>query len=322
TNVGTYVAAALLLGVFFAMQSGTTDSIVYDTVVEETGASEQFERTIGRLRLFESVALVTGALAGGGLAAVTSTRLTYFVTVPLVAASVPVLLRFREPTLHESDGSESLRSQVATTYRTILNRGCIRPVMVAMVLSSVLLQSILEFGPLWMVALAAPAFLYGPHWAGLMAGLGLGGTLGGRLRFSDPATLATVVAVMLGCSIALVTSHHTGVVIGSQVILALLVVAVSIYLTKLLHDAVPSTIRAGVASGVGTLTWMAFLPFALGFGYVSKHAGVHVGGWLMVLTTAVTSASVVTLALSRGPDSLPCRPNPSPLEPTAAAARV
>jgi hypothetical protein len=33
-----------------------------------------------------------------------------------------------------------------------------------------------------------------------------------------------------------------------------------------LHDAVPSTIRAGVASGVGTLTWLTFLPFALLFG--------------------------------------------------------
>jgi hypothetical protein len=51
--------------VFFAMQSGTLESITYDTVLEETGDSTAFERTIGRVRLVESVGLVVSALAGG-----------------------------------------------------------------------------------------------------------------------------------------------------------------------------------------------------------------------------------------------------------------
>jgi len=63
-NVITYMVSALFLGIFFAMQSGTFDSVVYDTVLEETGGSEVFERTIGRVRLAESAALVAGALAG------------------------------------------------------------------------------------------------------------------------------------------------------------------------------------------------------------------------------------------------------------------
>ena len=49
-NVGMYIVAALFLGVFFAMQSGTFESIAYDTVLEETGDSTMFERTIGRIR--------------------------------------------------------------------------------------------------------------------------------------------------------------------------------------------------------------------------------------------------------------------------------
>src|SRR5205814_611158 len=31
-NVATYIVAALILGVYFAMNSGTVDSVVYDTV--------------------------------------------------------------------------------------------------------------------------------------------------------------------------------------------------------------------------------------------------------------------------------------------------
>lgn len=81
-NVGMYIVAALFLGVFFAMQSGTFESIAYDTVVEETGDSAMFERTIGRIRFVESAGLVVSALAGGLLAEVVPLRATYFITAP------------------------------------------------------------------------------------------------------------------------------------------------------------------------------------------------------------------------------------------------
>jgi MFS family permease len=47
-NVATYIVSALILGVYFAMYSGTLDAVVYDTVLEETGDSDDFESRIGR----------------------------------------------------------------------------------------------------------------------------------------------------------------------------------------------------------------------------------------------------------------------------------
>ena len=153
-----------------------------------------------------------------------------------------------------------MRNQIATTYRTLLTRGCLHPVIATMVLSSVLLQALLEFGPLWMVALAAPAFLYGPHWAGLMAALGGGGALAGRVRLNYRPTAWFVTALMLLASLTLTSIDNAVVVIAAQAGLALSLVLIGIFLTRQLDDVIPSTIRAGVASGVGTLTWMAFLP--------------------------------------------------------------
>ena len=72
---------------------------------------------------------------------------------------------------------------------------------------------------------------------------------------------------MVVCSLVLTTSHYALAVIAVQLVLVLLVVAVGTVLSRDLHDAVPSSIRAGVSSGVGTLTWVAFVPFALGFGF-------------------------------------------------------
>jgi hypothetical protein len=62
-------------------QSGTFESVVYDTVLEETGNSDAFERTIGRVRLVESVGLVASALIGGAIAEIAPLRATYFLTV-------------------------------------------------------------------------------------------------------------------------------------------------------------------------------------------------------------------------------------------------
>jgi MFS family permease len=299
TNVPMYLVAALLLGCYFALQSGTVESVVYDVVVEETGTSDGFERELGRLRLVEGVALVSSALAGGAIAAATTPRVTYFLTVPFAALAIVALARFREPSLHRSEAREPLRRQVGTTYRTIVERGRLRPIIVAMVLSALLLQALLEFGPLWMVALAAPTFLFGPQWAGLMSAVGLGGVLAGRLSVTRSGTVV-VVAVMLACSLTLTVSHNTVVVIAVQVVLALLLVAISTLLTRQFHDAIPSSIRAGVSSGVGTLTWMAFLPFALGFGVLSRRASVFSAGWMVVAVTAATGASLLHLAVGHG----------------------
>jgi predicted MFS family arabinose efflux permease len=309
-DVPTYIASTLLLGVYFAMYSGTLDAIVYDTVLEETGESDLFERTIGRVRFAESAALVLGALAGGALAELVPLRATYFMTAPLIVVAAVALLRFREPRLHQAEETVALRDQVASTYKTLLERGALRPVVVLMILTALVLQVMMEFGPLWMVDLEASAGLYGPHWAGLMAALGLGALLGGRISLTQPATPIVIGVLIVLCCVALTTSHTVGIAIVAQVLLVLLVVAVSIPLTARLHDAVASTVRAGVASGVGTLTWMTFLPFALLFGALSQRAGVHDAGWMLIAVAAATVVLLVwtTRGFVRSPVALPLEP--------------
>jgi predicted MFS family arabinose efflux permease len=310
-NVAVYIVAALFLGVFFALQSGTYESIVYDTVQEETGASEGFERTIGRVRFVESAALVAGALVGGGLAEVVPLRATYFLTVPLVALAAVALLRFREPRLHRAeDEVQPLGRQIAVTYRTLMERGALRPIIALLVLTALLMQAMLEFGPLWLVDLDASPGLYGPLWAGLTGALGLGGLVGGRLALHRWGPAAVIAVVLVACCVLLATSHVTGIVVAAQILVVLVAVAVSIPITGRLHDAVPSTIRAGVASGVGTLTWLTFLPFAVLFGVVSDRTGIQAGGWTVAVVAGLT---VVLLAwtvrgVRRSPVAVPLPP--------------
>jgi hypothetical protein len=133
-------------------------------------------------------------------------------------------------------------------------------------LTLLIMQIILEFGPLWLVAMAAPAILFGPYWAGLVSTLGIGGLLAGNIRMTDTKTVLTVVGVMISASVMLKTTSSIAAAIAAQVILALLIGIAGIHAGAALHDAVPSAVRAGVASGAGTISWIGFLPFALTFG--------------------------------------------------------
>lgn len=295
-DVPTYIVSALVLGVCFALTSGTIDSIIYDTVLEEMGDSAAFERHLGRNRLVDSAALVSSALLGGVLAEIAGTRITYLLTVPVVAMSIVALLRCTEPRLHRAAEPTSLRAHIGLTYRTLTRRGRLLPIVTLSVLTGLLLQVVLEFGPLWLVALAAPAVLYGPYWAGLVSSLGLGGLVAGRIHLDRPRTATAVAALMTGSGIVLSTSGNLIVVTAAQIVLALLIVAAGIHISRLLNDAVPSTVRAGVASGVSTVTWIAFLPVALTVGLLSKHHGVHAAGWLIAAITLAAGALLVRMA--------------------------
>jgi RNA polymerase sigma factor (sigma-70 family) len=301
TNVATYAISALILGIYFAMYSGTMESIIYDTVLEETGDSGAFQRILGRVRLLESVALVSSSLVGGWLADMVSARSTYFLTVPFVAASIVLYLAFREPKLHKAGETVSLRNQVVVTYRTLTTRGAVLPIAMAAVLTSLVMQVMFEFGPLWLVALSAAAFLYGPFWAALVSTLGLGGLLAGKIRLDRWGPLIVVVAVMMLASATLTISHDLAVVTVAQVVLTLLVVVASIYVTGQLHDAVPSSIRSGVASGIGAISWIVFLPVAFVFGLISNSSGVHTAAWLIVAAVGLTGLTLVRLVFRARP---------------------
>jgi hypothetical protein len=112
-----------------------------------------------------------------------------------------------------------------------------------------------------------------------------------------------VAVAIVACCAVLALSHLALLVVGVQVLLTLLVVAVSIPVLRRLHDAVPSAIRAGVASGVGTLTWLTFVPFALAFGAVSERAGVNEAGWLLV-AIGIAAAVLIIVVLPRSPAPL------------------
>jgi MFS family permease len=315
-DVVTYVFSAAVLGAYFALSSGTVDSIVYDTVLEETGSSDLYETWIGRVRMVESAALVASALAGGVLAEVTSARTTYFATLPFAAVAILAFLRFDEPRLHRAAEPTSLRSHVALTVRTITRRRDVLRVLLLAALVAMLSQALFEFGPLWLVALGAPAVLYGPYWALLMSTLGVGGYLAAKLDLTRAPVVGALVVVAPAAAVVLALTRSLAAVVAAQTVLALILAIVAVSAGKLLHDAVPSAIRAGVSSGAGTASWVLFLPFSLALGWLGREQGVPWTGWLLAGAAVLVGALLlVSVRLARP------APAPRPIVPEDLACR-
>ena len=212
------------------------------------------------------------------LAEYTSARFTYFATVPLVGLAIIGFSGSTSPSCTAPNGCRW--PAIRVTFRTMTGRRCCASCC-SWPLVALLSQAVFEFGPLWLVALAAPAVVYGPYWAALVSTLGLGGLIVGKLNLDRRWMVAIVVAVPLAAALVLTWTRSLAVVIAAQIVLALLLAIIGIHAGKLLHDAVPSAIRAGVSSGAGTLSWMLFLPFSLAFGWVARENGVNWSGWML-----------------------------------------
>ena len=162
-SVAVYMVSAGFLGVFFALQSGTLESVVYDTVLEETGGSDAFEKTRSGPAGGERRA--RRKRIGGRRSPPPRRCGSRFLTAPLLAgagaaAAVP------GATVAEAEAEESLRGSWPAPADDP-GSGRLRAVVALTVAGSVLMQGMLEFGPSGWSRWPCPPSC-GPHWAGLL----------------------------------------------------------------------------------------------------------------------------------------------------------
>jgi len=235
------------------------------------------------------------------LAGATSVRLTYFASLPFIAIAIVAFLRFDEPRLNRAAEPVALRSHIALTYRTMIREPAVRQVVLLAALIGLLSQAVFEFGALWLVALAASPALFGPYWAALVSTLGVGGYLTSKLNLNRRATVSLLAVLAPAAAVTLTWTRSLAAVIAAQTVLALLLAIFSIRAGKLLHDGVPSTLRAGVSSGVGTFSWLLFLPFSLALGWFSGSHRVRPAGWILTAAALLIGLLLIASEFRRQP---------------------
>jgi hypothetical protein len=189
------------------------------------------------------------------------------------------------------------RQQTGATLRALAGGRQVAEVVLLTALAAAAGQVVFEFGPLWLVARHAPAALYGPYWAVLVATVGFGAWCASRARLDRPLAATGVGAVFLTSALVPNISSALPIVIAAQVVVALATAMIGVRAGFLLHEAVSANVRAGVSSGASTLSWLIFLPVSLLFGWIAREHGVMVAGWLLVGLAA--AAAVLLIRASR-----------------------
>ena len=114
-----YLMSSVLWGFFDALNSGTDDSIIYDTLIEERGHADDFEKEFGFYNAIAGVALVVAGVAGGWLGANVGLREAYFYTIIPVLVAAGAVLFFREPTFHKHEAQTNIIPHIKDTFASV-----------------------------------------------------------------------------------------------------------------------------------------------------------------------------------------------------------
>jgi predicted MFS family arabinose efflux permease len=282
-----YAAGLSVWGVFYACYAGTYDSVIYDLVLEETGSADGYEHWFGRVQMYDSVAFISGALASALVANFVSLRAEFFLTIPITCCAFLTLPRFREPSLHKQAERVRLRAHLGQLWKAMTASPAVAWIAAALVCNLLAMRLIFEFMQLWYLGLALPAALFGPSFALVYGGSWMGGRFADRLR--KPAIIMTAGLLVVAASLGLLI-QVAAVAVGAQVLAITGIIALQVVLSGYLHDAMPSSIRAGASSMVSTASMLIFLPVALGFGVVARDESIFRASWFVI--AAITGMAV------------------------------
>lgn len=281
-SITMYTLCAVFWGVFYACYAGMYESVVYDTLAEEKQSPNLFSKIYGRLQIADSAGLVASGLVTAFVATKFGLRETYFLSIPFAVLSIFALLSFREPHIHRAGVRHSLATQLHHTYRAIiLNRRAL-PVVVSLVLKTTILFMMFEFAQLWLIALDSPRGFFGFAGALLYAAIGFGGWGAQHLHAHTPRRISLALLLTLASTVGLITLRNTIAVALLQFVFICSVIGLSIAMAKILHDMLPSYIRASAASATSTLGRLLIIPFALLFGAVSKNESVFSAAYIVL----------------------------------------
>lgn len=293
-NEPVYIISTVFWGIYGALYSGTYDSVIYDTVVEEHGDSKLFGRYLGRLRAIEGVAFIIGALSGSLIASALTMRDAYIFSLPFLVLAFFFLWRFREPQLHKAEVAEPVFRHIRQTFAAVLRNHVLLPVVIATVGFGALQDTVFELSQLWFIAVAAPLALYGIFSAAVFSSWTTGGLLAARIK-TKPATISLMIMILIAI-VVLITMHHYLIILAAQSVLAVCLVALSVILAKKMHDELPSRLRAGSSSVVSTLARIILVPGSLLFTAVANTYSIFSATYILLGIAAIAIVAFLSIS--------------------------
>ena len=290
-SVPMYILSTVFWGIYAALYSGTYDSMIYDTDLEEHGNSEQYAKYLGRLRAIEGAAFVIGALTASVISQHLGMRETFIISLPIILCAIPLLAMFREPKLHKAEVAEPVFRHIRLTFGAVLQNRFLLLIVIATVGFAALQEAYLELSQLWFISLSTPVVLFGIIGAVIFSTWTIGGLIAPYIKSRIPEAIALIVT-MAGTGVIIISRNYWLTLTAMFVVLSA-VVAIGVVLSRIMHDELPSKLRAGSASVVSTLARLTLIPSVLLFTTIANNQNVFTATYVLLATCAVAVGAFV-----------------------------
>jgi MFS family permease len=168
-NANGFVPYLIGYGIFYGLYvvgtSGTSASIVYDTLYEHN-KSKLYSKIMGRTYAFYLAGIAVANIASGFLAQMFDFRATYFITILSCLIAIAIILTIKEPTFHKKEQKERMLAQLGSVTRAMMKSKII--LVLTIILSTLTVVQVFknDFGQLYILRYVSEPQFIGLLWAG------------------------------------------------------------------------------------------------------------------------------------------------------------
>lgn len=270
-----FVIASVFMAARLSFASGTTNALLYDTL-KEIKMENEFEKILGRARLFEILSISVAGIAGG-LLAVYNIRTPFLLSALSAALATLIALSFKEPKSHTSTEEIKFFDHLKKSGKYVLTNPFIRFLLLYLVLMDIAISYLDEYDQLYLTFIGMPLAFFGIWIAIRRALLGLGGFFANKFKKLSSSGLKVRVLLLMIFSLGLIS--FGGKFLGLAVFLLIFPVwgVAEILIWGEIHSKIESYQRATVESFIVFFGVILDIPARLSFGYISEVLGIKVG---------------------------------------------
>ncbi|MGV3524688.1 MAG: MFS transporter [Candidatus Sericytochromatia bacterium] len=286
-NFWGFALSALCAAVAGALASGTGNALFYDSL-KGLGREEEFEKVIGRNRVFDYGAGIIAALGGAWVAAHYNLTLTYWISLAGIVISLGIGLSLHEPSLDQLEpeeaetASSSSLQHLLTAARHLSRHASLRFVLLYATVIGATIVYIDEYAQIYLQQVGLPIGLFGAYYLLRLSLDGGMSALAYRLKnwLSERQIFAALIVLATGS--ALLTALTPNLLGIGWLLLSFLAYGLAYpLLVGFLHHRTDSHHRATVESLQTAVLSMASVGIGLGFGHVATAHGILAGFFLL-----------------------------------------
>ncbi|MGE3724280.1 MAG: MFS transporter [Candidatus Sericytochromatia bacterium] len=277
-NLWGFLASALAAALGGALASGTANALLYDSLLE-TGEQGDFERQLGRIGLWESLAGLIGALGGAWVAVHWGLTSPYWLSLLGVVLAFGTALSLYEPR-KQSDHTpaENLWAHMGEALAFLRGQPVLQKIVLLATCLAAVFEYVDEYLQIYMLDVGVPVAFFGLFYACYMGGEAGFRSLAYRLKeIKQPRWL--FVGFLGGFGLFLLGAAALRSLWGLlPLFLALACVWLSQPLTTgYLHHCTPSSHRATVESFAHLLIRLMAVGVGLAFGQIATRWNIFSG---------------------------------------------